>query len=198
MGHKSSRLIIGTANFGHEYNGTYVPPDEQEKIWDYCREVGIDTVDTAMAYGDIKIPDDFKVITKIKRGDRIAWPYYGALTHLNYNFEKGWENAWYHLWRCREEGLVEKIGLSIYQSSQIIYLDKLDIVQMPYHPNAIDNKSWRQDLRKHNIEVHVRNVFVNNYYKEAIADPNVDKVVIGIDSVEQLKENVRLIEKEKK
>lgn len=189
-----SKLILGTANFGQEYNGHTVPPDEQKRIWDYCRKVGIDTVDTAFAYGKINIPKDFKVITKIRPMDRIE-KCYGCLVHHSQDFSKLWP------YLVMEKGFknVGKIGVSIYRTDELYPIfekekNSLDIIQIPYN---MENKSAAELLwLKGKVELHFRSIFgggklIKNGVKKCLEfalDSIADKVVIGVDSLKHLKE----------
>lgn len=53
--HKSFKLALGTAQFGFTYgvsNKTgQVQPDEVCKILNLAKQAGVDTIDTAIAYG---------------------------------------------------------------------------------------------------------------------------------------------------
>ncbi len=178
------KLIIGTANFGQIYNGHQVPTDEIDKIWEYCREVGINIADTAVAY-NYSPPKDFKIITKIRDGDIVYLPdYYAVLAH---------DKSAYPVIECLMECC--RVGVSIYTLKDMPRF-KVDIVQLPYKACRLGLGK----LKKKGVEIHARKVFADDCYKEALLDPNVDGVVIGIDNLAQLKENVKIaknLEKEK-
>jgi hypothetical protein len=178
----SNKLILGTANFAQHYNGFRVPDSEQDRIWGYCRKAGIDIIDTAEAYGGVKIPEDFKVITKIGVGDIIHLPSYWAILAHNVDVYPVIES----LTRC-----CDNIGVSIYEWKELPRF-KVDIVQLPYKPF----KKKLHKLKRKGMEVHVRKVFADDCYIEALRDKNVDKVVIGVDNLNQLKENVEIMRKE--
>jgi len=173
----TKKIAIGTANFGQEYNGVLVPPDEQAKIWDYCRKVGIDMVDTAVAYGKIDIPDDFKVIDKIRAGDSYPKQRYRILAHYAMDYCQS-----YH----RGLGLLDGVSLYYPAEISIVIFGNPRILQMPYGPF----KMWLPELKRRGIETHVRNVFKDNCYQEVLADPNVDRIIIGIDNLGQLREDI--------
>jgi len=169
----TKRIIIGTANFGRLYDGVLVPKDEQEKIWDYCREVGIDVVDTATAYGKIDIPNDFKVINKIRAGDVYPKDCYKVLAHYAMDFRSFFD------------------GVSLYYPAELCFVinSKPKILQVSYKTF----KMWLPELKRRGIEIYVRNVFKDRVFEQALADSNVDKVIIGIDNVEQLREDVEIV-----
>ncbi len=158
-----------------------------------AREKNIDLVDTAIAYGDSeriigKIGIlDFKFVTKLPPLPKIEvanisfWvedqiklslkrlgiqSLYGLLIHRSEDLlgDKG-EKIVNALNNLKSRGLVKKIGISIYDSSELEKLTnqiKVDIVQAPL--NIIDqrliNSSWLSKLYKADVEVHIRSVFL--------------------------------------
>jgi len=67
--------------------------------------------------------------------------------------------------KIKEENLTKKIGISIYdfkQASKIIKSYKLDIIQLPYNliDRRLENKRFLKLLKKSNIEIHVRSIFL--------------------------------------
>jgi len=158
-----------------------------------AREKNIDLVDTAIAYGDSeriigKIGIlDFKFVTKLPSLPKIEvanisfWvedqiklslkrlgiqSLYGLLIHRSEDLlgDKG-EKIVNALNNLKARGLVKKIGISIYDSSELEKLTnqiKVDIVQAPL--NIIDqrliNSGWLSKLYKADVEVHIRSVFL--------------------------------------
>ena len=91
---------------------------------------------------------------------------YGLLIHHADDLlgEAG-EAVWSRLSRLKKEGLIKKIGCSIYkpeQFSELINLYNLDIVQLPY--NIYDQRYVRSGLanraKELDIEVHARSAFL--------------------------------------
>ncbi|KKM22426.1 hypothetical protein LCGC14_1625480 [marine sediment metagenome] len=157
-----SRLAIGTANWGREYNGTKVPEKDIEKILSYCQCSGIDTIHTSAAYGWdwSKVNSYFRVITK----------------------EKG----------C----------VSIYEPSEVpIALTNQTILQVPY--SIYDRRFESMFSSWKGSEIHVRSIFLRGKLLEkftpweciafCLMNPNVDRVIIGVDSYEQLKDDLRIL-----
>ncbi len=180
------KLIIGTANFGAKYNGHQVPADEIDKIWEYCVDVGINYADTATAY-NYEPPSWVKAISKII-GENDKLSNYANLVHHVADVPTLWPSLWELKWQFAARfGTVIKIGVSIYDLNEITCLP-YDIIQAPY----LSCKDGLTKLKKRGIEVHVRSVFRDNCFEEALLDPNVDKIIIGIDSLQQLKENVAI------
>ena len=158
-----------------------------------AREKNIDLVDTAIVYGDSeKIIGkigilEFKFVTKLPPLPKIEvtnisfWveeqiklslkrigikSLYGLLIHRAADLvgTKG-EKIVNALNNLKSRGLVKKIGVSIYDPSELEKLTKqinVDIVQAPL--NIIDqrliNSGWLSKLYKADVEVHIRSVFL--------------------------------------
>lgn len=198
------KLIIGTANFFREYRGYKVPQSEQDAIWDYCRQVGIDTVDTATAYGDIKIPEDFQTIMKLVKGDLPIFK--GSHGRFMVHHRDDWD------WFIRSEcNFGDKIGLSIYTPADLrdIDLNLVSIIQLPINIDGDaeyggewKNKhcNWLGKLKDRGIEIHARSIFggrglaerygVEACLKYVMDIPEIDKIVVGVETLGQLKEIV--------
>ena len=166
--------------------------EDVKKILQFARNVNIDLIDTAISYGDSEkvIGDvsikDFKFVSKLPAlpksdvninswiEDEIQFSLkrlgiqslYGFLIHrsedLLGNSGKKIVNA---LNKLKSKGIVKKIGVSIYEPSELEKLTgliELDIVQAPL--NIIDQRllssGWLSKLYKNNIEVHTRSVFL--------------------------------------
>jgi aryl-alcohol dehydrogenase-like predicted oxidoreductase len=158
-----------------------------------AREKNIDLVDTAISYGNSeniigKIGIlDFKFVTKLPSLPKIKvanisfWvedqiklslkrlgiqSLYGLLVHRSEDLlgDKG-ETILNALNNLKSRGLIKKIGISIYESSELEKLTnqiKLDIVQAPL--NIVDqrliNSGWLSKLYEADVEVHIRSVFL--------------------------------------
>ncbi len=165
---------------------------EIEKILKFAKNSNIDLIDTAIAYGDseqiigkvgIK---DFKFVSKLPNLpknclDVNSWvkkmvqssldrlgieSLYGLLVHKTENLlgESGKELI-QALNTIKQNGLVKKVGISIYDPSecdQVINHTRIDIVQAPL--NIIDRRlvtsGWLSKLYSEEIEIHTRSVFL--------------------------------------
>lgn len=180
-------LNYGVANYSGQTNLS-----EVKKIIKLARKASVDLVDTAISYGnsekiigEVGITD-FRFVTKLppilnNNKDITSWvekmvkdslerlgvkSIYGLLIHrykdlLGDNGKK----LVYALDQIKTSGLVKKIGISIYDPSeigQVIDLLKIDIIQAPL--NIIDRRleisGWLKKLNKKNIEVHTRSTFL--------------------------------------
>ena len=165
---------------------------EINQILKQARTAGITMLDTAIAYGNSEEnigatdSEGFEVVTKLP-------PLTGAETSVSQWVRSQIENSLIKLKRSsvyglllhnpadllgvygdelytslallKEEGLVEKIGISIYTPTE---LDSLiptympDIVQAPLNvfDRLLETSGWLSRLSKMNVEVHVRSVFL--------------------------------------
>lgn len=189
------KLVVGTANFGQKYNGHQVPKDELEKIWELCIDSGIEYADTAELY-NYQPPDWLKTITKIKT--RLGWvsPYATLIHH-----KEDVPLLWPELYKAKIltmalTGKDLKVGISIYGQEEISCLP-YDIIQMPY---SVLTPKLGEELRARAIEIHVRKVFTEKngdkcVFLDALQNPYVNFVVIGIDNAGQLAENIMMVKR---
>jgi aryl-alcohol dehydrogenase-like predicted oxidoreductase len=190
------KLALGTVQFGLNYgisNQTgKVKVQEVKKILQLAKNSNIDTIDTAIVYGDSeKVIGDlgfknFQIITKLPAlhedcEDIYSWveknvklslkrlktpTLYGLLVHrtedLLGNYGMKLIDA---LKIIKKNGLVKKIGISIYDPSEcekVMKLTRMDIVQAPL--NIIDRRfesnGWLSRLHAEEVEIHTRSVFL--------------------------------------
>jgi aryl-alcohol dehydrogenase-like predicted oxidoreductase len=161
------KLAIGTVQFGLQYgiaNKTgQISEKEARKILKYAKEANIDTIDTAIGYGNSEYclgsigVDGWNVVTKIPEIPKgclnvTSWineKLKQSLNRLGVNSVKGLmlhrpmqlletvgEEIWQTLKELKQKKMVKKIGFSIYEPDE---LDKLwynfkpEIVQAPYN-----------------------------------------------------------------
>lgn len=253
------KIALGTVQFGITYginNKSGVPDDKElSSIFKLANNVGIKILDTAQSYGNAEerigelAEDNFKVITKFKNLES-SFPFYDdlnmSLKKLNVNSLYGYmahdadgliENPtwWKGMKILKDNGLIQKIGYSLYSISQLdLLISKQlipDIIQVPY--NILDKRfePYFFNLKEMGVEIHTRSVFHQGLYfmkpeklpsklssflpiihklnifskefgvpigaialKYVLHNPHIDKVVVGVDSVLQLKQNTQLLE----
>lgn len=167
-----SRLAIGTAQFGMDYGVANavgkMPIEAARAVLDLARDSGIDTVDTAIAYGasqrtlgEIGV-QGLRVVTKLPAfvesdaADISGWvrravsgalgelglpSIYGLMFHNANDLAGPHGPAIYReLQQLREAGVVRKVGVSIYDPEELGHFGgyDLDLVQAPY--NALDRR----------------------------------------------------------
>lgn len=93
----------------------------------------------------------------------------------------------------------EEDCLSVYEPSEIPLKIPQDILMVPY---SIFDRRFAIAISDHSeCEVHVRSIFLRGKLLEkfkpwdcimfCLMNPNIDRVIIGVDSFEQLKDNLR-------
>jgi aryl-alcohol dehydrogenase-like predicted oxidoreductase len=192
----AERLALGTVQFGLDYgiantNGI-VSEKEMIAILDLAKKRGIDTLDTAIAYGSSEErlglsgingwsvitklssipPGTGSVETEIRESVRNSLQrlriekLYGLLLHvpgqlLNIQGEQIYRT----LSELKEEGIVSKIGYSVYEPGELDLLVNSfppDIVQIPL--NVLDRRfistGWLRQLKESGVEIHTRSAFL--------------------------------------
>ncbi len=180
-------LPYGIANQGGQVGG-----EEAAAIVSRAWAMGFDTLDTAIAYGESerRLGDigvgRWQVISKLPAlpepcADVVGWVetavasslerlriprLRGLLVHHSLQLLGPQGEALHRaLVALKEEGRVEKVGVSIYNPAELDALPPhfhLDLVQAPF--NVLDRRlatsGWLSRLHASGIEVHVRSVFL--------------------------------------
>lgn len=166
------RLAIGTVQFGLNYGisntGGIASDEEIRSVLNYACEHGIDTLDTAVAYGNSEERlgrvgiDAFRIVTKLpsipaNHYDDFLW-YDNIVKHSANHLKKnkieglllhrpmellnaGGGRIFYHLQELKKRGRIDKIGISIYEPAEldaILPHFGVDIVQAPF--NILDQR----------------------------------------------------------
>lgn len=190
------KLAIGTVQFGLPYGvankSGQVSRNEAKMILELARSTGIETLDTAIAYGDSETclgevgVEGFKVVTKLPAlpedlGNVDRWVrdqvrssfdrlgvqrVYGLLLHRSQQLvgSEG-KPVVKALERLKAEGLVQKIGVSIYSPAELETVTQacaIDLIQAPF--NLIDHRlytsGWLQKMHEAGVEIHARSLFL--------------------------------------
>ncbi len=166
------KLALGTVQFGLNYGvaNTHgqTPLPEAAAIVDEARRAGIDTLDTAIGYGNSEQRlgeigvEDLKIVSKLPAvpdsvSDIEAWAeesvraslvrlrverLYGLMMHRSSDLAGSKGRAVFAaLEKLKSKGVTEKVGVSIYDPAEldtIISNYPVDIVQAPY--NVVDRR----------------------------------------------------------
>ena len=198
------RIAIGTANWGKEYNGVKVPERDIEKILGYCQCNGIDTLDCATAYGWdwTRANSYFNKIVKIQSIDEIEKVIetepYCVMAHN----EDDWELAEQIYQKVVTEGI--RPGISLYEpllSKGCLWLNSLFVIECPY---SMYDRRFVNLMRERAMTFYVRSIFLRGRIiqdgipaeeaiKFVLANPYIDKIIIGADSYVQLRRNLDFI-----
>lgn len=201
----TNKIALGTANFGMDYGvanaSGQLTSDKAASILSKCREVGINTIDTATAYGSAEQVlgglgcSDFNVITKIPRveisgADEISRQLQLSIARLNLNrpldavlYHAGNETSNVDLRTVhellsiqKERGLVSKIGFSLYGMGHLIASlgDCVpDIIQAPFNvfDQRLNEDRIGRTLANLGCEVHIRSIFLQGLLVDPASAP---------------------------
>jgi len=189
------KLALGTAQFGLAYGIAIQQPQisytESKAIIDYASRRGMSVLDTAMGYGESESRlgnigvQNWKVISKISevpKGENTSiWinsavresikklklqSLYGLLLHRPSQLkEQNGLEIYRALHDLKADGLVKKIGVSIYHPSEleaVFTVGEFDLVQSPLSvfDRRLITSGWLDKLADRGIEIHARSVFL--------------------------------------
>ena len=256
------RLALGTVQLGLAYgiNNESGKPDRSQAfaILDCAKDLGIDLLDTATAYGDSEEVigayfrergESFMVVSKqlfatpeaCREGLQASVEKLGVTTlygDLQHDFSLIRKNpaVWPVFKELNQEGLTQRLGISVYRPEDVewMWAQGLDfhLIQCPYSIFDRRFESIFPELRRRNVEIHVRSVFLQGlFFREvenlpthfasvsdqvrelhristesglgiadlclgfAVLNEDIGRVVIGVDSSENLIENVKSLSK---
>ena len=255
------KIALGTAQFGMQYGieNTIGQVDftEASKILKFCKSIGINSIDTAISYGESEKClgrvgcNSFNLISKLPECnvspkevpswvrkeinqslDRLCIKNIdGILLHRPEQlYSDVGSNILNTLIELQKEGILKKIGVSIYNPSDLDTIFKLhnfDIVQCPYNiiDRRLETSGWLERLKIKRTEIHTRSSFLqglllmpiekippkfrswdflwalwNDWLKDnnitalegaisfVLSNTQIDKVIIGVDSKNQLQQ----------
>jgi aryl-alcohol dehydrogenase-like predicted oxidoreductase len=190
------KLALGTVQFGLNYGvantSGQVSSEVARDILQHAYQSGIDTLDTAIAYGESESVlgeigvQPWKVVTKLPAvpdgyTDVTQWvqaqvqgslgrmgvdSLHGLLLHrpgqLLEDIGTGLFDA---LQSLKADGLVEKVGISVYGPAELDALYgpyTFDLVQAPLNilDRSLVDSGWAQRLKNEGVEVHTRSAFL--------------------------------------
>ncbi len=188
-----SRLALGTVQFGQDYGiaNTTGKISEQEAfaILDYAGKAGINSLDTATAYGDSeeiigkyfkKDPRRLDIVSKLPPLERYvsgtealllkstldrldSKQLYGYLVH-RFDDLRNYQPLREGLQSLKKQRLIKKIGFSLYRCEELEFLldqkIEFDIVQVPYSIFDRRFEPYFSVLRKKGVEIQARSVFL--------------------------------------
>lgn len=193
---KSNKIILGTVQFGLDYgiNNNHGKPNQNQvnKILLKAQDAGINTLDTAEAYGNAhevigafheKYPTNkFQINTKLYEPtletidsrvgfflDQLNVKQLHAISFHSFESYSKNLNILKRLNSYREKGLIQNIGVSVYTNEQLSIVLKdpsLDIIQLPY--NVFDNINVRGEFlrlaKSLGKTIHTRSAFLQGLF----------------------------------
>jgi len=183
-----NKITLGTAQWGMNYgitNSDGIPNNEELKtIINLAKKSQITFLDTASGYGNAEqrignlTNNEFNIITKVgninlensikhqltKSLKNVKTEsVYGCLFH---NVDELLKNPslWEEIQAQKKEGLVKKVGYSLYHPQELERLLRLnyipELIQIPF--NLLDRRfePYLRQLKGMKIEIHVRSIFL--------------------------------------
>ena len=179
-------------HYGVANNTGRVTNDEAKDILEVAKQNAIDVLDTAILYGDSEKTlgqlgaSEFSIITKLPalpEGQVNAYDWvrqqaqdslnrlgvetlHGLILHRpNQLLGENGDEIYRGLQSLKYDALVNKVGLSIYSSSELLDIFghyKFDILQAPFNliDRELDSSGWMDRLKDLDIEIHSRSVFL--------------------------------------
>ena len=190
---KSTKIVLGTVQFGVNYGINnavgQVPAEEVEKILTICTQQGITTLDTSSAYGTSekvlgsvlqKTGYKFRIVSKYPKSENSvretferslqnlgAEHLYGYLVH-HFEFYQEHPAIFDEMQRLKDEGRIERIGFSLYNTQQLEYLlehnVKFDLLQFPYNIFDRQFELYMEELVSNGVEIHTRSAFLQGLF----------------------------------
>ncbi|MDP7040855.1 MAG: aldo/keto reductase [Myxococcota bacterium] len=192
--HRTAQIALGTVAFGLDYGISnpqgQVQPEHVQSILEYAAQEGIDTLDTAAAYGQsetvlgamlAKQPSAFDVVSKLPpkiEGNDVGKAIADSLTKLGLRRAKAFlahdmesfkdPLVRESLLRAKDEGHMGQYGVSVYYPDDVRWLldndIAFDLIQFPL--NVFDQRfrPLLPLLKANNVEVHTRSVFLQGLF----------------------------------
>ena len=187
----TSKLVLGAAQLGLDYgiNNKRGKPSREESlaILDRAFENGINTFDTAFAYGDAEeifgefmesrgVRDKVSIISKLKpHTTEVEEEIKKSLARLKRDYLDGYllhtpeyiydDAVWSAMESAKKKGLVRNIGVSIYEEEDALHAvkeRKVDYIQIPY--SVFDQRLHKTDFfeiaQKNGVKVFARSAFL--------------------------------------
>ena len=193
----TKKIVIGSAQFGLKYGISNTKGktqiNEVDEILTFCNLNGIDSIDTAYAYGESEKVlgklnvSNFKIISKFipqsKSIPSIENQLNTSLKRLKIEYLDAYlahrplevtAADWRLLNKLKAAGKFKKIGFSFNEPSEVDSILKRgfipDIIQVPF--NYLDNR-FEEKIRMlkvdYKVEIHTRSVFLQGLF---FTDPN--------------------------
>ncbi len=187
------KLALGTVQFGLNYginnSSGQVKEEEVSKILTFAKDHNLIYLDTARAYGNSEEVlgrnnlQGFQIISKVSANAVDASDIhkslqklglekiYGYLFHSFENYQQN-PHIFEELVKFKEEGIIEKIGFSLYHPSELEYLMdqniSFDLIQIPF--NLLDKRFYSLIKKYNHLEVHVRSIFLQGLFFKSFHD----------------------------
>ena len=222
MNRLTNKLAIGTAQFGLDYGVAnqkgQLNKNEIQAILDFASKNGINTLDTAKAYGAsevsigeyLKLSDSsWNIITKIGSVNNIIGQIKDSIKKLNIKpnivlahsadlfLNPSFQTE---LQKAKDQELIKYYGVSLYNDREIYQVLKSElkptVVQLPM--NILDTRLYKNGLLnqlfENGIEIHIRSVFLQGLFYLSKDDLNerFKDVNPGLDALKSIAKKAEL------
>lgn len=194
------KIILGTVQLGIDYgiNNSKGKPSLKESydILEKAEQLNIQTLDTAMVYGDSEEVigsfitkngyNPFRIITKVKISTnanierlvkeslhKLAQENIHILLYHSYPDMVNNPSSLNALKKLKDEGQINKIGVSVYNNNEIeelLEVEDIEVIQLPF--NMLDNDNYHGTILKRAKEkgktMHIRSVFLQGLFFKGI------------------------------
>jgi len=184
-----NKIALGTVQFGLAYgiNNKSGKPSQEETsdILNIARKNGVtlldgNSLDVIGLYLSQHPNSGFEIISKFTEDDqslskkleaslerlRIS-KLYGYMYHRFDEYQRGTNKP--TLLQLKEKGLIERIGVSVYDEEELAMVvddSVVDFIQIPF--NVLDSSEEKMNLfrqaKKHGKEIHVRSIFLQGLF----------------------------------
>jgi len=198
MNRLTNKLAIGTAQFGLDYGVANqkgkVSQREIQSVLDFSYENGINTLDTAKAYGTSEVSigeylessdSSWNIMTKIGSANNVIGQIKDSIKKLTVkpNIVLAHSADIFldpifqtEIKKAKDEELIKYFGVSLYyddELNQVLNAElKPEVVQIPM--NILDTRLYKNNLLKklydNGIEIHIRSVFLQGLFYLPEAD----------------------------
>lgn len=181
----NKKIIVGCVQLGLKYgiaNKSKIKNLELKKIFNFCKKNNILKFDTSLNYGNIdqKIiryfsKENIKIYTKVDKSNfekfkkiyknntsKIECIYFH---NINDFLDKKFRNK---ILSYKKEFKIKKIGLSIYETQELKYLNKdINVVQIPINilNRNFDDDRIKKILNRKKIEINARSIFQQGLFR---------------------------------
>ena len=206
------KIALGTVQFGLDYgisNTTgKITPEMAAEILSFAAGNGIDTLDTAQAYGSAEEEwgkhdlSGFKIVTKLFDDGVLETSLqrlnvshvYAAMFHRENQVN---DKTWAYFESLKAQKLTSKIGVSVYSPDVLADLAErypLDIVQLPMNILDLRFLPLLKRLKEKGVEIHTRSAFLQGliFMDPEQLDPYFDDLKPALNAIPSPKLNSAL------
>jgi len=201
-------MVLGTCNFNYLYNGSKIEYKDCFKLLEYFEQNGGKIIDTAVNYHSHDIIREYgwkgKIITKVWKESEINQCFEELKVDKIYCImarNSKDNDLLYALKEKQKQGLIEKVGISIYYQNELrqdvnafhvppAKWVRSDIETMVLHGDVFIRSFFNYFNPK---DIKQSEIYYKDFKRFERKDLNhVIEAVVGVDNLEQLKQNLEI------